>query len=69
MTTKHTPGLGDDPILRAAYATLLWARTPGNHGGGNPYGQRHVADAERVVARHEGREPESWAGQEKAGAA
>lgn len=44
-----------------ALAILLWARTPQSHGGTNPYGQKHVIEAEHVAARHEGRKVESWA--------
>lgn len=48
-------------LFKAARATLEWARTPGNHGGGNPYALAHVIAAERAIADHENRAPEDWA--------
>jgi hypothetical protein len=46
--------------VRLAYTVLEWARTPGPHGG-NPYRLSFVKEAERIVAKHECRDPESWA--------
>lgn len=45
----------------ALRAVLLWARTPGNHGG-NPYMHGFVKQAERTLAKIEGRPTEDWAG-------
>jgi hypothetical protein len=47
-------------LLEACRAVLLWAKTPGNHGG-NPYSKPFVKAAEIAVAAAEGREPEDWA--------
>ena len=44
-----------------AYALLEWVRTPQNHGGTNPYVRDDVIEAERAVAKFEGREVESFA--------
>jgi hypothetical protein len=44
----------------ACKMALLWASTPGNHGG-NPYTKTFVKCAELAVAKYEGREPEEWA--------
>lgn len=47
--------------VRSAYALLEWARTPGYHGGRNPYCRDDVIQAERTVAAAEGREVEAFA--------
>ncbi len=48
-------------LIDAALAALSWARTPGNHGGGNPYGLEFVRMAERAVAAVERRPCADWA--------
>lgn len=35
-------------LIGAAYHTLTWASTPGNHGG-NPYTKPHVKAAEKAI--------------------
>ncbi len=67
MKTTKTPfgrAVPAKPTLAAygaAQGVLLWAKTPHNHGGKNPYGQEHVIQAEFVSAAFEGREVSTWA--------
>jgi hypothetical protein len=58
-TMKH-----QQPTIDRAKEILAWARRPGYHGG-NPYGMDHVKTAEHVLAAHEKRTPDAWAGKPK----
>lgn len=43
-----------DELVEACKEVLLWAKTPGNHGG-NPYCMEFVKKAEKALAKAEGK--------------